>query len=152
MKSLGNRVSGKTELKPFPGEIENCCFWQFLLAIVRTGKKKIEYKVSADRWPSLSLFFSEINTTYSVLWKICIIVRVVTQVRPVIYTIWASYVALVVKNPCQCRRHKRLSSIPEWGGSPGEGNGNHLQHSCLGNPMDRGAWRNTAELDTAEAT
>ena len=25
--------------------------------------------------------------------------------------------------------------------SPGEGNGNPLQYSCLGNPMDRGAWR-----------
>ena len=24
--------------------------------------------------------------------------------------------------------------------SPGEGNGNPLQHSCLGNPMDGGAW------------
>ena len=29
------------------------------------------------------------------------------------------------------------------GRSPGEGNGNPLQHSCLGNPMDRGAWRAT---------
>ena len=27
-----------------------------------------------------------------------------------------------------------------WGRSPGEGNGNPLQYSCLGNPMDRGAW------------
>jgi len=26
------------------------------------------------------------------------------------------------------------------GRSPGEGNGNSLQYSCLGNPMDRGAW------------
>ena len=32
-------------------------------------------------------------------------------------------------------------SIPGSGRSPGEGNGNPLQHSCLGNPMDRGAWR-----------
>ena len=30
-------------------------------------------------------------------------------------------------------------SIPGWGRSPGEGNGNPLQYSCLGNPMDRGA-------------
>ena len=30
-------------------------------------------------------------------------------------------------------------SIPELGRSPGEGNGNPLQHSCLENPMDRGA-------------
>ena len=31
-------------------------------------------------------------------------------------------------------------SIPAWGRSPGEGNGNPLQYSCLGNPLDRGAW------------
>ena len=31
-------------------------------------------------------------------------------------------------------------SVPESGRSPGEGNGNPLQYSCLGNPMDRGAW------------
>ena len=31
-------------------------------------------------------------------------------------------------------------SIPGWGRSPGKGNGNPLQYSCLGNPMDRGAW------------
>ena len=31
-------------------------------------------------------------------------------------------------------------SIPGSGRSPGEGNGNPLQHSCLENPMDRGAW------------
>ena len=32
-----------------------------------------------------------------------------------------------------------LGSIPGLG-SPGEGNGNPFQHSCLENPMDRGAW------------
>ena len=32
-------------------------------------------------------------------------------------------------------------SIPGSGKSPGEGNGNPLQYSCLENPMDRGAWR-----------
>ena len=31
-------------------------------------------------------------------------------------------------------------SMPGLGGSPGEGNDNPLQYSCLGNPMDRGAW------------
>ena len=30
--------------------------------------------------------------------------------------------------------------IPGLGRSPGEGNGNPLQHSCLENPRDRGAW------------
>ena len=33
--------------------------------------------------------------------------------------------------------------IPGSGRSPGEGNGNPLQHSCLENPMDREAWRVT---------
>ena len=33
--------------------------------------------------------------------------------------------------------------IPGWGRSPGEGHGHPLQNSCLGNPMDRGAWRAT---------
>ena len=34
-----------------------------------------------------------------------------------------------------------LGSISGWGRSLGEGNGNPLQHSCLRNPMGRGAWR-----------
>ena len=34
--------------------------------------------------------------------------------------------------------------IPRLGRSPGEGNGNLLQYSCLGNHMDRGAWQATA--------
>ena len=33
-----------------------------------------------------------------------------------------------------------LGSIPGSRRSPGEGNGTPLQHSCLENPMDRGAW------------
>ena len=33
-----------------------------------------------------------------------------------------------------------VGSVPGLGRSPGEGNGNPLQHSCLENPMDRGAW------------
>jgi len=33
-----------------------------------------------------------------------------------------------------------LGSISGLRRSPGEGNGNPLQYSCLGNPMDRGAW------------
>ena len=36
-----------------------------------------------------------------------------------------------------------LGSIPGLGRSPGEGNGNPLQYSCLENLMDRGAWKAT---------
>ena len=36
-------------------------------------------------------------------------------------------------------------SIPQLGRSPGEGNGNPLQYSCLGNPVDRGTWWSTVQ-------
>ena len=36
-----------------------------------------------------------------------------------------------------------LGLIPGLGRSPGEGNGNPIQYSCLENPMDRGTWRVT---------
>ena len=36
-----------------------------------------------------------------------------------------------------------LGSLPALGRSPGEGIGNPLQYSCLGNPMGRGAWKAT---------
>ena len=44
----------------------------------------------------------------------------------------------VVKNPPASGRD--VGSIPELGRSPGLGNGNLLQYSCLENPMERGAW------------
>ena len=44
----------------------------------------------------------------------------------------------MVKNPVA--NAKATGSIPGSGRSRGEGNGNPLQYSCLGNPMDRGAW------------
>ena len=43
-------------------------------------------------------------------------------------------VGSVVKNPPANAGDMGL--IPVWGRFPGEGNGNPLQYSCLGNPMD----------------
>jgi len=47
-----------------------------------------------------------------------------------------------------------LGSIPGSGRSPGEGNGNPLQYSCMENPMDGGVWWATStghkESDTTE--
>ena len=49
--------------------------------------------------------------------------------------------ALVVKNlPVNAGDTGDASSIPGSGRSPGGGNGNRLQYSCLENLMDRGAW------------
>ena len=42
------------------------------------------------------------------------------------------------------------NSIPGSGRSPGEGNGNPLQYSCLGNPMNRGVWWATVHGVTKE--
>ena len=45
------------------------------------------------------------------------------------------------ESTCQCRRHRRLGSIPGSGRSSGGGRGDPLQYSSLENPMERGAWR-----------
>jgi len=47
----------------------------------------------------------------------------------------------VVNNPFASSRDARdLGLIPGFERFPGEGNGNPLQYSCLGNPIDRGDW------------
>ena len=47
----------------------------------------------------------------------------------------------VLKNPpANTRDTGDMGSIPRWAVSPGVGDGNLLQNSCLENPMDRGAW------------
>ena len=65
----------------------------------------------------------------------------------------------VVKTPPANARSTRdkgdAGSIPGSEISLGGGNGNLLQYSCLGNPMDRGAWRPTVhgvakDLDAIE--
>ena len=63
----------------------------------------------------------------------------------------------VVKNlPASTGDSSDVGSIPESGRSPGVGNGNSLQYSCLENPMSRGAWQATvhgvAEWDMTEHT
>ena len=57
---------------------------------------------------------------------------------------WASLVAQLVKNlPANVGDTRDGGSIPGLQRSPGEGNGNPLQQSCLENFMDRGGWQAT---------
>ena len=70
---------------------------------------------------------------------------------------WVFQVAPVVKSPSAVdTRHADL--IPGSGRSPGAGNGNPLQYSCPGNPVDRATWGRTyspcghKESDTTEHT
>ena len=64
--------------------------------------------------------------------------------------LWASQV--VLKNlPANAEGVRDEGSIPGLGRSPGEGNGNLLQYSCLGNPMNRGVWQTTVRGVTKES-
>ena len=61
----------------------------------------------------------------------------------------------VLKNPpTNSGNAGDVCSVPELGRSPGGGNGNPFQYSCLGNPMDRGDWRlqswRSKDLDMTE--
>ena len=64
--------------------------------------------------------------------------------------------AVVTNLPTNAEAARDASSIPESGRSPGVGNGNTLQYSCLENSINRGAWRATVspwghkESDIAE--
>ena len=65
----------------------------------------------------------------------------------------ASQVALLVKNlPASAGHIRDVGSIPGSGRSPGGGNGNPLQYSCLENPTDRGAWPATVHRVTKRQT
>ena len=65
---------------------------------------------------------------------------------------------LVVKNSlANAGDMRHAGSIPGLGRSPGGGHGNRLKHSCLENPMERGAWLATVQgvaknSDTTKAT
>ena len=85
-------------------------------------------------WPKKNFFFN-------VCWKFCLGIRFGF---PLDKTHWASQVAIVVKNPPANAGDARDSGlIPGLRRSPGGGNGNPLQYSCLENSLDRGAWRAT---------
>ena len=62
-------------------------------------------------------------------------------------------VAQLVKNPPAGAGDTRDTGLIAGSGtSPGVGNGNPLQYSCLGNPMDRGAWWATVHGVTKSRT
>ena len=62
-------------------------------------------------------------------------------IKCIIYILQSPPGGVVAKNPpASAGDSGAMGSTPELRRSPGEGNGNPLQCSCLGNSMDRGAW------------
>ena len=59
-------------------------------------------------------------------------------IKQLLCATWASLALSGKESTCPAGD---IDLIPGTGRSPGEGNGNPLQYSCLENPMDRGAWR-----------
>ena len=55
------------------------------------------------------------------------------------------------KSACQAGDTRNVGLISGSGRSPGEGNGNPLQYSCLGNPMDREVWQATVHGVTKQS-
>ena len=66
------------------------------------------------------------------------------------YDLWGFPGSSMVKNPPVNAGDAGL--IFALGRSPGEGNGNPLQYSCLGNPMDTGTWQATVHRATKNHT
>ena len=73
------------------------------------------------------------------------------------FILWASFLILGFSGGSDSKESAcnagDQGSIPGSGRSPGGGNDNPLQYSCLENPMDRGAWlqsRGRKKLDTTE--
>jgi len=74
------------------------------------------------------------------------------QLMTISWETQACQVALELRNPpANAGDLRDTDSIPGSGRSPGEGNGNPLQYSCLENPMDRGAWQATVHGATKES-
>ena len=59
------------------------------------------------------------------------------------YATWFPGCSVVKYKPASAGVAEDKSLIPGFGRSPGGRNGNSLQYSCLGNPMDRGGWWST---------
>ena len=71
----------------------------------------------------------------------------------IILSVRAAQVVLVVKNPrANARDIRDVGLIPGSGRSPGGRHDDPLQYSCLGNPLDRGAWQATVHGVTKSQT
>ena len=89
---------------------------------------------NADINPTDVLFYTSV---YKV---VCVYIYIYIHIAYILFYIWGGLPYSSDDKESACNAGD-LDLIPESGRCPGEGNVNPLQHSCLENPMDRGAWR-----------
>ena len=93
-------------------------------------------------WTSLKLNILLCNRQYQQNWNISHRSEEKdTSDKPLLSKIWTSQMTRVIKSlSAKTEDARDLVSISGSGRFPGQGNGNPLQYSSLGNPMDRGSW------------
>ena len=99
--------------------------------------------ISPQYIPHFSILLPEVPISFRLFLLKCLYLNKLPHICTVVkrLKVWALKGfprGSVVKSPPAVQADSR--SIPGSGRSPREGNGNPLQYSCLGNPMDRGAW------------
>ena len=138
----------------FPGLISFRMDWLDLLAVQRTLKSLLQHHSSETSilWCS-DFFIVQLSHPYMTTGKTTALTRrtFVGKVISLLFNMLsrASLVAQWVESAYSVGKP---SSIPGLGRSPGEGNGNPLQYSCLENSMDRGAWWPTVHGVTKSRT
>jgi len=123
--------------KEHPGLVSLRMDWLDLLAVQGTLKSLLQHHSSKASILWCSAFFTvQLSHPYMTTGKTIALTRYIS-----------CWVFVALGTSLLAQTVKRLvynvgdpSSIPGLGKSPGEGNGNPLQYSCLENPMDRGAW------------
>ena len=112
----------------------------FKLVLEKTEEPEMKLPISAGSWKKQE---SSRKTSISAL---------LTMPKPL--TVWITITVENSERDGNTRPSDLPLAFPGLGRSPGEGNGNPLQYSCLENPMDRGAWQATVhgvtESDTTE--
>ena len=134
------------------------CFtisWNWWLSLTRSPDTRLiyesqllSYKSAMNNWNLFSCFVFFLRFL-----KMWIILKVFIEFVTIFFWpqgMWDTGFpgGTVIKNPPA--RAGDSASTPGSGRCPGEGNSNPLQHSCLENPMDRGAWQATVHRDAKE--
>ena len=151
------KVSWRRKWQPTSVFLHGKCHGQRILAGYSPGDAKNWTWLSDSTFTVIILQFSSVAQSWPTL---CDPMNYSTSGLPVHHQlqsikkrIWASQVALVVKNPpANAGDVRDVGSIPGSGRSPGGGHSNPLHYCCLENPMDRGAWRATVHRVTQSWT